>query len=290
MFQRATKKNITLRMALQGPSGSGKTRTALEVAKNLVPNGHVALIDTEKESSCRYSHLYEFDMVDLQDHHPNKYIEAIRAANGYDVLIIDSLSHAWFWELNTVNAFTDWSKVRPLERALVDEMLNFRGHLIVTMRSKTEWLVEEGENKKGKKTNIPTKVGTAPIQSSGIEYEFDVCGEMDLGHILHITKTRLDSLDGKEYALPGAEFASEAIAALMEGGEPEPPFDRNGLLEQVSENLTVLDWDAARGGAYLQEHFGKRSRAKLTNSELTEFNTQLHQLVDEQRATALHPV
>src|SRR5690242_19965331 len=84
-------------MALVGPSGSGKTYTALKIATNLVPSGKVALIDTERGSASKYAKLFKFDVLELRNYHPEAYIKAIKAAadNGYDVLIIDSLSHAW---------------------------------------------------------------------------------------------------------------------------------------------------------------------------------------------------
>ena len=46
----------------------------------------------------------------------------------------------------------------------------------VTMRVKTEWLTEKDE-KTGRM--IPRKVGLAPVMRDGVEYEFDVCGDLD---------------------------------------------------------------------------------------------------------------
>lgn len=184
MFKKATREQLHLRMALAGPSGSGKTRSAMEIGQHL--GSSMAVIDTERGSASRYAGDLAFDVCELTDFNPFNYIEAIKSAAtaGYEVLIIDSLSHAWFWELDHVNGFSDWKKVRPVERKLVDAMLEFPGHLIVTMRTKTEYVVEEGFSKSGRSTSIPKKVGTAPIQSSGIEYEFDIAGELDLDHTL----------------------------------------------------------------------------------------------------------
>jgi len=53
------------------------------------------------------------------------------------------------------------------------------------MRAKTEWVLDR--NDKGK--TEPRKVGLAPVMRDGIEYEFDVCGEMDHENTLEITKT-----------------------------------------------------------------------------------------------------
>ncbi|MDR9788379.1 MAG: AAA family ATPase [Peptococcaceae bacterium MAG4] len=58
----------------------------------------MALIDTERGSGELYAHLGEYDVCSIEaPFTPEKYIEAIRAAEGagYDTIIIDSLSHAW---------------------------------------------------------------------------------------------------------------------------------------------------------------------------------------------------
>ena len=40
---------------------------------------------------------FDFDVLELDDFHPNNYIQAIEAAQigGYDGLVIDSISHEW---------------------------------------------------------------------------------------------------------------------------------------------------------------------------------------------------
>jgi hypothetical protein len=96
-FQKATKRQAKLRLALIGPSGAGKTYTALTLATHLVPGGRIALIDTKRGSASKYGDLFAFDVAELEPFLPRRYIDAIAEAQaaGYDVLIIDSLSHAW---------------------------------------------------------------------------------------------------------------------------------------------------------------------------------------------------
>jgi ABC-type dipeptide/oligopeptide/nickel transport system ATPase component len=109
MFTKATKEKIKVRLALSGASGSGKTYSALAIAE-LVEDiaSHlatpVALIDTERGSSKKYADKFNFDVCELNDFHPSRYIEAIQAAEqaGYATIIVDSLSHAWYWELDTL--------------------------------------------------------------------------------------------------------------------------------------------------------------------------------------------
>ena len=221
MFQKATKTQSRLRFAVAGPSGSGKTYSALKIGQHL--GGSIALIDTEHGSASKYADLFDFDTAPLTNHHPSHYIELIKTAgrSDYDVIIIDSLSHAWFWELNETgraeNTFRAWGNVRPLERALIDAMLSSPAHIIATMRTKTEWVVEETTNRKGKTVAAPRKVGTAPIQASGIEYEFDVSGELDLNHLLTISKSRCPELSNTTHLNPGEELADTLLSWLSDG-------------------------------------------------------------------------
>jgi KaiC/GvpD/RAD55 family RecA-like ATPase len=98
-FQKATKKQSHLRMAIDGSSGAGKTYTALVAATEIAKSrkGRIAVIDTERGSASLYSDIFDFDVLELTDFSPRNYVEAIHAAEGagYPVIVIDSLSHAW---------------------------------------------------------------------------------------------------------------------------------------------------------------------------------------------------
>lgn len=222
MFKKATKSQIKIRLALSGAAGAGKTFSALAIASHL--GNSVALVDTEHGSASRYADKFQFDVCELDNHHPGQYIQAIEAAEraGYEVIIIDSLSHAWFSELELAGKkFDGWKDVRPLERKLIDAMIACRAHVIVTMRSKTEYVMEEYTGKDGRTRVAPKKIGTAPVQSSGIEYEFDVAGEMDYQHILTISKSRCSELTDRTFLNPGREIA-EILKNWIQGTEPQP--------------------------------------------------------------------
>lgn len=229
-FTKATKKRSRLRMALMGPSGSGKTYTSLKVATAM--GGKVAVIDSERGSASKYAGLFPFDVLELEDFGPLRYVEAIEAASkaGYDILIIDSLSHAWTGKGGALelvdratkhaksgNSFTAWRDVTPQHNALVDAMLRCSAHLIVTMRVKTEWVLEE--DTRGKK--VPKKVGLEPVQRAGLEYEFDVVGDLDNAQML-VTKTRCPALANAAIQEPGEQLAATLKAWLTDGVEPPP--------------------------------------------------------------------
>jgi len=269
-FQKATKKQAKLRLALIGPSGSGKTYTALTLATHLVPNGRVALIDTERGSASKYADLFSFDVQELDSFHPQRYIEAIGDAQaaGYDVLVIDSLSHAWMGKDGALelvdkaakrnpggNSFAAWRDVTPLHNQLVDAMLAARLHIIVTLRSKMEYVQEKDERGK----TVIRKVGLQPVQRDGLEYEFDVVGDLDQDNTLVITKTRCSTLTGAVVPKPGKELAA-ALDTWLQGepvdesrveptkppsSMPPPGGNGNGSVKVKSARISTANWKAA---------------------------------------------
>lgn len=232
-FRKAVKALRKARIALIGPSGSGKTYTALEIATGLAgPGGRIALIDTENASASLYADRFDFDTLNLDTFSPKVYTEAIRAAEeaGYDVIIIDSLSHAWAGKDGALeqvdkaaarakgNTFAAWREVTPQHNALVDALVRCKAHVVVTMRAKTEYIVEKDE-KTGRTT--PRKVGMAPVQRDGLEYEFDIVADMDLEHRFIVSKSRMSDLADEVITRPTAELG-ERIRVWLEDGEPVP--------------------------------------------------------------------
>ena len=230
-FHKALKTDARLRLALIGPSGAGKSLTALHLAQDL-DAGPIALIDTERGSASKYADQFDFDVLELESFHPNHYIEAIHAANegDYSVLIIDSLSHAWVGKggslelvddaarkMKSSSTFAAWRDVTPLHHRLLDAILGTDLHLIATLRSKMENIQDKDE--KGR--TLIRKVGLQAVQREGIEYEFDVVGEMDLDHVLTITKSRCPSLADRIFPNPNGEVSAE-LKDWLQGVSPEP--------------------------------------------------------------------
>ena len=283
MFQKATKTQARLRFAMCGPSGSGKTYTALEIARHLGKT--VAVIDTEHGSASKYADLFDFDVCNLEDFHPSKYMEAIKAAGqaAYDVIVIDSLSHAWFAELELAGkAFDGWKNVRPLERALIDAMLSSPAHIIAAMRTKTEWVMESYVNKQGKECVAPKKVGTAPIQASGIEYEFDLAGEIDLNHLLTISKSRCPELSNTTHLNPGQEIAEKMLAWLT-GGLPmaETALEKGQRIRSARE---AAGMSVEEVKAIMENEFNRSSPAQLTSKDCDRLMAMIEALNTPQSA------
>lgn len=236
-FKKATREQSKGRVAIIGPSGAGKTYTMLLLLQML--GKRVAVIDSERGSASKYAGCtdkatgitFDFDVLELESHSPEAYVQAIQLAEreGYDAIGVDSLSHAWMGKDGALeqvdkaakrsqsgNSFTAWRDVTPKHNALVDALTMCRAHLIVTMRSKTEYVLEE--DGRGKKT--PRKIGLAPIQRDGLEYEFDVVGDMNHEHDYVISKTRCAALDGAVINKPGAQLAETLRAWLETGAAP----------------------------------------------------------------------
>lgn len=225
-FKRATKAAAKLRAAIFGPSGAGKTFTSLRVATGLAGDGgRIAVIDTERGSASKYSDRFTFDVMELEDQSIQGYVDAIRMAAeaGYAVLVIDSLSHAWQTLLEEVeklakakyrgNTWSAWSEGTPLQRKLVGAILGYPGHVIGTMRSKTEWTtVDDGRGKKS-----PQRVGLAPEQGKGVEYEFDLLVEISTDHIANVIKDRTGKFQDKLIDKPDERFGRDLAAWLSEG-------------------------------------------------------------------------
>lgn len=225
MFQKATKKKAKLRLALFGPSGAGKTYTALSIAKGI--GGSVAVIDTEYRSAEKYADRFEFDTAQAVSPSIDDIIKIIDEARNYDVLIVDSLSHPWQELLEEVdrlarskykgNSWSAWSEGTPKQKSLIRAILGFPGHFIATMRSKTEWTTAEGKNG----TRRPERVGLAPEQGKGIEYEFDMLIEISTDHVVNVIKDRTGKFQDKIIDKPGPSFGKDIATWLDEGVEPD---------------------------------------------------------------------
>ena len=222
-FQKAEKAQSKLRLALFGPPGSGKTMTALRMATGM--GGKIALIDSEHATASKYSDRYTFDVLNLQKKNIAEYTEAIQAAgaSGYNVLIIDSLSHAWQELVEDMeklakakynsNTFRAWGEGTPSQRDFTETILTYPGHVIATMRSKIEYSIERDD--KGK--TVIEKKGRAPEQGKSIEYEFDLLMELTQTHRAFISKDRSGKYQDKEYDQPGEALGKELAAWLSEG-------------------------------------------------------------------------
>jgi len=244
-FKRAERKRAKLRLGVCGPSGSGKTMTSLLIAKGL--GGKIALIDSERGSGDLYADVCEYDTSEiLPPYTPKRYVEKIAEAEslGYDVIIIDSGSHAWAGEGGalemkdniakaTKNDWTAWRDVSKDHSRLVDKILGSPAHIIFTMRSKVQYEVQK--NSKGKM--VPVKVGTAPIQREGMDYEMTLVMDLSVdGHVAIASKDRTGLFDGTAF-VPSESTGQMLVEWLNTGSELELKLEEK--LQQKKETETA---------------------------------------------------
>lgn len=209
LFQRAKRSQSKLRLALLGISGVGKTYGALLIAKGL--GGRVALIDTENNSASLYDDLVEFDCLNMRHdepggYHPRRYVDYIKAAEseGYDVLIIDSISPEWdgvggMLQLSEQiartktrgNTFTAWNFVNPYHVEFINAILQSKMHVIVTIKQKTDYVLSQDQNGK----TVPSKIGLKPIQRDNFEYDYSVVLELNTSKHALASKDRTRLFD-----------------------------------------------------------------------------------------------
>lgn len=236
-IKKAVRQRIWLKIAVMGPSGAGKTYGGIAMAEGLASTGRVLLVDTENGSASYYADKWDFDVVDM--HAPftsQKYLEVLNEAVrlGYEVIVFDSMSHEWAASGGVLDKKADfdrakgekwgnWQDAKKPHALFKEAWLQAPIHVIATMRSKMEYVLET--NDKGKQ--VPRKVGLAPIQDGDSEYEFGVAFEIDRDtHFATAAKDRTGLFDGRVFTL-GEEIGRE-LAAWRDSGaelapEPQPP-------------------------------------------------------------------
>lgn len=216
-FQKVQRKSAKMRVALAGPSGAGKTLSALYLAYGVTQDwGKIALIDTEHGRGQFYGNRSDLEVGEYlyQELTPpftaERYIavakEAQKAVGTDGVVIIDSFSHAWEGEGGVLdfkesieqqagkNSFTAWNDAGKKQNMLINSLLSLNCHVIVTMRTKMAYTMEQ--NERGK--TVPVKIGLAPVQRENTEYEFDLVLNIARNHIAIVSKdtTFLDNWNG----------------------------------------------------------------------------------------------
>lgn len=246
-IRKATRKKAKLRLGIAAPSGAGKTYSSLLMGFGL--GGKIGLVDTENGSGDLYAHLGDYDVITLGvPYTVQSYIDAIHAFEtaGYDVIIVDSLSHAWAGEGGmldkqgkiadrTKNSYTAWREVTPDHNALVNAMLSSSAHIIATMRSKQEYAQEKGDDGK---TRVK-KLGLAPVQREGMEYEFTVMFDIDSSHVASASKDRTDMFRGQYFTIT-KETGTKLLRWLEDGVDEYADLKKALAAAKTKKTLTEL--------------------------------------------------
>lgn len=201
-LRKSERKQAKIKMALQGSSGSGKSLSSLLLAKGLTNDNlaKVTVVDTENGSADLYAHLGNYNVLPLQPPYtPEKFIEAMEVCEkaGMECIILDSISHVWDELLDyhsklPGNSFTNWNKVTPRQKAFIDKILQCNAHVIATMRTKQDYVLQQKDGK-----YVPEKVGLKAVQRDDVSYEFTIVFDIDIKHFAIASKDRTNLFSGK---------------------------------------------------------------------------------------------
>lgn len=220
-FQKASRSQVFLKLAITGPTGSGKTLSALRLAAGLIePGQRIAFEDTENDSASLYSDMTEkqcadmkikpeereavmatsrlYDVMPIAPPFPaesfSSGISAAVAAGCYGAVVIDSASHLWKGILafkdsidahGKGNSYTNWKQADAKFEPVIEAVLHSKIHVIFCMRSKLDYVQTEENGKK-----VVKKLGLAPIMRDGLEYEFSTVLDIGLDHTAMASKDR----------------------------------------------------------------------------------------------------
>ena len=286
MFRKAERRKAKLRLALTGPAGSGKTYGALLIAQGL--GGRIAMIDTENGSGDLYADLCDYDVETLTAPYSiQKYLEAIHEAevSGYDVLIIDSLSHAWSGQgglldmhtqltsnMKSGNSYAAWGKITPWQNRLIETMLSSNCHIIATMRSKTDYAMFQTD--KGR-TEI-RKVGLAPVQSDGMDYEFTIVFDLGMEHTVTVSKDRTGLFDKQVFEI--TQDTGKMLRQWLDTGADVQP-DANDIRIRINRlyrgYLEVFNNDSAAAQSAMQIVTDGRASREWTQEDMRNLSEDL---------------
>lgn len=286
IFKKAERRQAKLKIAISGPSGSGKTMSALRVAKAI--GGRVAVIDTENGSASLYADKFEFDTLSLEPPFTfDKYTAAIEAAEkeGYDVIIVDSFSHAWAGEGGTLDkksaldarggsGFANWKNPKQEYAKIKNALLHSSCHVIATIRSKQAYAqVEENGRTKVQ------RLGMDPIAEPGIEYEFTVMFEVAIDHNAQATKDRTSLFSDKVFLI--TEETGQKLMTWLQSAKPAEPQEKRPTHEQMVHLAGVvkragLSSDDMR--ELMREKYGLESSKQLSLEQYNGLLTAISEL------------
>ncbi|MCA0380703.1 MAG: ATP-binding protein [Bacteroidetes bacterium] len=273
-LQKAQRKRAKIRMALQGPSGSGKTYSSLLLAFGLCGNyNKVAVIDTENHSADLYAHLGDYNVLTLKaPYNPERYMEALATCEkaGMEVIIIDSISHEWdnlldYHSSLPGNSFTNWGKITPRHNEFVQRILQSPCHIIATLRTKQDYVLNE---KNGKM--VPEKVGLKAVQRDGLDYEFTLVFDLDIKNYASASKDRT----GLFFAKPEQKISPETGITIRKWCESGQEITADDITARINDSQSIgelleLYKHYPQFNAALQPEFENRKRQILIGKEVT---------------------
>jgi hypothetical protein len=263
----ATKFRQYARVCFWGTEKAGKSHIALALATLLAgESGKIGVISSEYASSQLLQHRFPHDIIDLAEVDENghiakdafstsRYEQAIKlfCDAGYQVVVIDSLSHLWEGEggildavKNKGNTFNEgWGENSPLYRKVIHSILAARCHIIITLRAKDNYVQQEYLKKDGTKGMGPVNVGLAPVMRKNFGYEMHLKIRME-NMIGYVEATAMQDYipRGEEIEVMDEDFANRLLGALDGVPLPEPTEQQKAMRTLLDEfyNLAPLTY------------------------------------------------
>ncbi len=272
-LEKASRKKASIKMALQGPSGCGKTFSSLLLSFGLCNDwAKIAVIDSENHSSELYAHLGNYNVLQLTaPYTPEKYIQAIETCEklGMQVIIIDSISHEWEFILEahaslSGNSFTNWQKIGLRHKAFIQAILGSRSHIIATIRTKQDYVINERNGKM-----VPEKVGLKAVQREGLDYEFTLVFDLNIKNNAIATKDRTGLFSEKHENKISIETGKSIYNWCNSGVDIKTDDISNRInnCKSVGELLTLYN-DFPQFNEVLKKEFEQRKREILIHKEV----------------------
>ncbi|MBR3117796.1 ATP-binding protein [Bacillus paranthracis] len=294
----AQREKLKACIALFGASGGGKTLTSLILAYGMMKEAYpdvpeeevwkkIGVIDTEHKRSLLYANntikgykIGSFKYVELDAPYSTvRYQQAIELLkkNGCEVIIADSLSHAWEGiggildqQQDLGGRFQDWKTMKPVIKEFIKSLTENDVHIIATLRTKQEYQAERDDNDK---LQI-RKLGLKPIQKDDLEYEFMIVLRMEQNHTATPTKDN-SNLINENGELIKPEHGAIIYKWLELGVDvrAEQENERNVLIAQIIEIVESND-EAAK----MLDEIEFKTKQKLQDFNLKYLNAALDRL------------
>jgi hypothetical protein len=281
-LQKASRKKAKIKLELQGPSGSGKTMGALLTAYGICGDwSKIAVVDTENHSADLYAHIGAYNVLSLSaPFTPEKYIQALEVCEKatMEVIIIDSVTHEWenlleYHSSLQGNSFTNWNKITPRHNDFVQKILQSPCHIISTVRTKQDYVLQE---KNGKM--IPEKVGLKSVQRDGLDYEMTLVFDLDMKNHATASKDRTGLFFGKPEHKLSVE-TGKLIKDWCNSGEEISVDDVSLRINDCKsiQELLELYKQHPQFKVVLQSEFEQQKRRILINEDVSKELSNLKQ-------------
>ncbi|MFC6883377.1 AAA family ATPase [Actinomadura yumaensis] len=284
------------RIALCGLAGSGRAWTALRIAQGL--GGPITMIDTEQGRARQYGEEVAFRHAEVSDFHPEGLLDLLAHAahQGTSTLIVHSWSSYWSGHGGILEQVEDakihrpkeppWAKAGQYETTMHDALRGFPGHVIFTLKVKTDWVQDPEDPSRS------MKVGLKPEQRDGWDYMMDLVADVETdasGRRLIVTASQVPGIDADTvHDGAGEDFGAEVRVALEKGTLLPSAMDyRNEAYDPgiTADRLREMRGEVTRrhlSGAAVLDHRGNRG----TLGELLDYLAGLRADIEKREARA----